>query len=207
LSTFAVSFNVLSVYVKTEKVVVASRNLEPYRKISPSDVKVVELPQKGLHPQSIRNTETLIGSYTMCPLIAGQVVLAGHIMSGPTQPGISAEIPRDGRGIFIPAEASRAVGGLVNTGDKVDVIWSVRGTSYYQSGDSYGAITIMREARVVKVINDQSGEFKGVVIAAPPETCEKIAHYLEAGSMYLSLVPWDVPGNSIPVDAEVWLGK
>ena len=71
LSVFAVSYNLLA-YIRTEKVVVAARYLEPYRQISVSDIKVVELPRKGIHPDSIRKPEELIGNYTVCPLFAGQ---------------------------------------------------------------------------------------------------------------------------------------
>jgi len=207
VSVFAISYRLLSVYVKTEKVVVASRYLEPYQKITVSDVKVVELPQKGIHPDSIRNAEDLIGSYTICPLLAGQIVLAGHVMSSHNHPGISLEIPVEQRAIFIPADASRAVGGLVNPGDRVDLIWSQRGTGFYQPGDYYGAVTVMDQARIVRVVHDNSGEFKGVVIAAPPETCEEITHYLETGSIYLALVPWGMTGNGMHFDSEVWPGK
>ncbi len=204
---FALSYKLLSVYVKTEKVVVASRHLEPYQKISVSDIKVVDLPLKGIHPESIRKPEDLIGNYTICPLFAGQIVLAGHVMSSRSQPGISIEIPVEERAIFVPADASRAVGGLINPGDRVDLIWSARGASVYQPGDLHGAVTVMGRARVVRVIHDKSGEFKGVVIAAPPGTCAEIAHYLETGSIYLALVPWNTAGNGIPVDSEVWPGK
>ena len=170
---FALSYKLLSVYVKTEKVVVASRHLEPYQKISVSDIKVVDLPLKGIHPESIRKPEDLIGNYTICPLFAGQIVLAGHVMSSRSQPGISIEIPVEERAIFVPADASRAVGGLINPGDRVDLIWSARGASVYQPGDLHGAVTVMGRARVVRVIHDKSGEFKGVVIAAPPGTCAR----------------------------------
>lgn len=208
LSTFAVSFNVLSLYIRTEQVVVASRDLEPYRKISSSDLKVVELPEKAIHPLSIRNTENLIGSYTLTQIFTGQVFLSGHVVSAETQPGISTQIPQESRGIFIPAEMSRAVGGLINTGDRVDLIWSRMGTSFYQDDDSCGTITILRGARVVQVITDKSsGDFRGVVVAVLPEVCEKIAHYLETGNVYLSLAPWETLGTSIHIEAEVWPGK
>lgn len=205
LSVFAVSYNLLSAYIKTEKVVVASKYLEPYQKISVSDLKVVELPQKTVHPDSIRSPEMLIGSYTLCPLFPGQIVLAGHVMSAGNQPGIAIEIPSEERAIFVPADASRAVGGLINPGDRVDLIWSQRGTSLYQPGD--GAVTVMDNARVVRVVHDNSGDFRGVVIAAPPDICEAIAGYLETGNIYLVLVPWDAPGDGGTLNTEVWPGK
>ena len=63
----------------------------------------------------------------------------------------------------------------------------------------------MLGARVVQVISDRSsGEFKGVVITALPETCERIAHYLESGNIYLSLIPWGMQGDSVSIEAEVW---
>lgn len=207
-STFALSFNLLSLYIKTEKVVISTGNLEAYKQILPSDVKTIELPRKGLHPESYYDVNALIGSYTMCPLFAGQIVLSGHIMSNGDRPGISVEIPLKERGMFVPSDASKAVGGLINAGDKVDLIWSPKGTNPYQfqNGDFRGAVTVLEKARIVRVVKDQSDAFKGIVVAALPEVCEKIAYYLETGSIYLSVMSWSA-SDSISEGAEVWPGQ
>ncbi len=205
LSGFTLSYNVLSFYVKTEPVVVAACDLEPYHKIVLSDVKVVELPLKSIHARSVRRPQDIAGQFTMAKVFAGQILLDRQLMSSKDQPGLSMEIPLNERGIFIPAETSRAVGGLINPGDRVDLIWSQKGPDFYSEGGTARAKTVMLGARVVHVINDKSsGEFKGVVITALPETCERIAHYLESGNIYLSLISWGVQEDSVSIDAEVW---
>lgn len=205
LSAFTLSYNVLSLYVKTEPVVVAACDLEPYDKISLSDVKVVELPLKSIHARSVRKPEEIAGQFTVVKIFAGQMLLDRHLMSAKHQPGLSMEIPLNQRGIFIPAETSRAVGGLINPGDRVDLIWSQKGPGFYSEDGTARSKTVMLGARVVQVISDRSsGEFKGVVITALPETCERIAHYLESGNIYLSLIPWGMQGDSVSIEAEVW---
>ncbi len=207
ISTFIISYNLLSLYIKTEKIVIANRNLEPYTKITAKDLKIVEIPQKGLHPDRIHNIDVLVGSYNVAPLIAGQILLTGHFLPSDAQPGISNEITGNERGMFIPVGIDHAVGGLINEGDKVDLIWSLRGTNLYQTDKSYTGITVLNEAKVIKVVNSRSDEFKGIVIAVTPKTCEKLAYYLEIGNMYLAIVPWTADNTTIDEGAEVWLSQ
>jgi Flp pilus assembly protein CpaB len=187
--------------------VVAVRDLDPYQMISVSDVKVVEFPLKSVHAQSIQSVKDILGQYAISRVFAGQMLLNRHLISSKVQPGISMEIPLEARGIFIPAEASRAVGGLINPGDRVDLIWSLKGASSYPEGGFAGSRTVVLGARVIQVIRDKpSGEFKGVIIAALPQTCERLAYYLETGSIYVALVPWGMQ-DSATIEAEVWPGK
>ena len=91
---------------------VAVRDLDPYQMISVSDVKVVEFPLKSVHAQSIQSVKDILGQYAVSRVFAGQMLLNRHLISSKVQP-IFMEIPLEA-GIFIPAEASRAVGGLIN---------------------------------------------------------------------------------------------
>ena len=205
LSGFALSYNLLSAYIKTEFVVVASSDLEPYSKILPSSIKIVELPLKSVHPQAYGKAEDVAGQYTSCKIFAGQALTERHVVSSKYPIGISMEIPIIERGIFIPADVSKAVGGLINPGDKVDVIWTPKGASHYSGESGVASKTVVPNAKVSKVITDRSsGDFRGVVITAFPEICERIAYYIESGSIYLSLVPWEARGGITQADAEVW---
>jgi len=211
VSTMILSLSLLSAYIKTEPAVIAVRDLRPYEQISLNDIKVVQMPVKAIPASGIRKAEDLMGAYTLSKICAGQMFLAGHIVSSDQEVGISAALPRELRAIFLPANAQRAVGGLIKPGDKIDVICARKGLGYFENGNFRGAVTVLRSARVVDVVWDESSkEFQGVVIMASAAACESIAYHLESGNIYLSLVSrfCDEPERKPEeIEAEVWPGQ
>jgi Flp pilus assembly protein CpaB len=205
LSAFLLSYNAFSLYIKTEKVVVSVRDLDPYHKISRADVRLVECPAAGVHERCLRTLDDAVGKYTVSRVFQGEMLLDAHIISGQHRPGISMEIQPEERCIFVPAEYERAVGGKINPGDLVDLIWARKNATRLEDLGSQGALTLITSARVIEtVIDESSGEFRGVVIACLPITCEKLAQYIESGSIYLCLAPWAANERYSLTDAEVW---
>ena len=84
LSAFTLSYNVLSLYVKTEPVVVAACDLEPYHKISLSDVKVSRTSLKSIHARSVRKPEEIAGQFTVVKSLQGKCSWTGNLMSAKT---------------------------------------------------------------------------------------------------------------------------
>lgn len=205
LSAFLLSYNALSFYLKTEKVVVTVHDMKPYQKISRSDLKMIDCPVGAIHRRCVRNIEEAVGSYTASPVFAGEMLLDMHLISAKNQPGISWEIGSEERGIFIPAQLERAVGGKISSGDLVDLIWTRKSAGHYEEYEPVGAITVLTNARVLETVSDDSsGELRGIVIAVSPIICEKLAHYIETGTIYVCLVPWSMNDHLLPTEAEVW---
>ena len=205
LSAFLLSYSAFCVCIKTENVVVPARNLEPYHKISRSDVRIIEIPAGAVHERCLHKVEDAVGKYTVSRVFQGEMLLDGHLISGERRPGISMEIGLEERCIFVPAEYQRAVGGNINPGDLVDLVWVGKSAAHSEDYGSVHALTVLSNARVIETVTDESsGEFRGVVIACLPITCEKLAQCIESGSIYLCLVPWSTDEHDSPIDAEVW---
>ena len=176
----------ISNFVKTKPVVVAARDLIPYEKIRPSDVKVVELPVKAIHPASLR-LEEVVGGFSAAYLVAGQQILKGHVRYGANEAGLSFDLPSGWRGMFIPVAPEKCMGGDLRVGERIDVIFCQK--AGYSSYEGRG-VTVLRNVMVLGVSRTQdTGEFSGVTVLLSPGACEILAGCLESGTVYVSLVP------------------
>lgn len=180
--------SILSGFVKTAEVVIAKRDVEAYKRISPSDIKLVQMPVMAVSSNNYSSVEEVVGLYTKTRLVAGQMLLKGHMS---TEQGRMADnLPYGLRAIFLPSSQMRAMGGLVKSGDVVDVIWARKGVQGYVDHQFVPAATVLTNAPVIEVIYDSNMvEIRGIVILANPNACEGLAYYLENGSVYLTLVP------------------
>ena len=204
-SAFALSLSVVSSYVKSEPVVVALKDLEPYRRIVAGDVAMREMPVKAVPRGCLKKVSDAVGCHTRSRLVAGQIVMGGHVAGDRAEAGLSYDLPVDRRGIFLPVPAGKAVGGALKQGERVDLI--VVDKRFGSSGSpADGAATAVKGLHVLDVVREpSSGEFLGVVVLVLPRECELIARHLEEGSVYLSLVP-----RLAPVDeqrTEVWRSR
>jgi Flp pilus assembly protein CpaB len=189
VSAFLLSLSVVSSYVKSESVVVALRDLEPYRRIAAGDVALRDVPVKAVPRGCLKRLSDAVGCCTRSRILSGQIVMSGHVAGDRAEAGLSYDLPADHRGIFLPVPASRAVGGVVKQGERVDLIVAARGLAAF-GNTTPGAATALKGLRVLDVVKESaSGEFLGVVVLALPHECELIAKHLEEGSVYLSLVP------------------
>lgn len=176
----------VSTYVTTLPVVVAARDLIPYERIGRSDVKVVEMPARAVHPASLA-LDKVIGGFASGYIVAGQQILEGHLWRGPEAAGISFDLPAGWRAMFVPVTLQKCLGGEIRPGERVDVIFCPK-DGYPGSGQ--GAITVLRNVIVLGVKEAVGGsEFGGIIVRLSPEACEILAMCLERGSVYLSLVP------------------
>ncbi|MBE3519154.1 MAG: hypothetical protein IMW97_02500 [Firmicutes bacterium] len=186
LSAALFSGMTVSNYVKTKPVVVAARDLVPHEKIRRSDVKLVQMPVKAVHPASLP-LEQVVGGFSATYLVAGQQVLKGHVRFGINEAGLSFDLPSGWRGMFIPVTPERCLGGEVRAGEKIDVIFCPKAS--YSQPERRG-VTVLRDVVVLEVKRAKdTGEFAGVMALLSPEACEILAGCLESGNVYVSLVP------------------
>lgn len=176
----------VSNYVKTKPVVVAARDLVPHQKIRRSDVKLVQMPVKAIHPASLP-LEQVVGGFSATYVVAGQQLLTGHVRFGVNEAGLSFDLPSGWRGMFIPVAPERCLCGDVRAGEKIDVIFYPK--AGYSQLERRG-VTVLRNVTVLEVKKTQdTGEFAGVMVLLSPEACELLAGCLESGNVYISLVP------------------
>lgn len=185
LAAFVLSFRLLSLYVVTSPVLVTTRGVDGYHRVTSADIKTVYLPVGGIPVNALTALEQAVGHYTRMPLVKGQVIQLDHVSNEKEEIGLSAELPPETRGMFIPASAAHAVGGLLRRGEKVDVICASK-------GPAYGQTIVFRDVCVVEVVRDQSSqEFRGALVLLSPAECELVASSLDSSNVYLSLVPRD----------------
>jgi len=184
-TSFLLSYRLLGLYVVRRPVLVATRDVEAYTCLKASDIKLAYIPSGGVPADALTSVEQAVGSYSRMPLLKGQIVQSGHVSSRKEEIGLSADLPPETRGMFIPASAARAVGGLLKKGEKVDLICAAK-------GPAYGQTMVFRDVRVLEVVRDESSrEFQGALVLLSPAECELVASSLENCNVYLSLVPRD----------------
>lgn len=200
---FASSYQLLSAYTVTRQVVVARRDIEVYHQIAPDDVALREFPVRAIPPGCFQRVDEVVGSCARSRLVSGQIILGGHVLRGRGEIGFSMDLPEGSRAVFIPAGPSRAIGGLVKKGERVDVIFAARAGNAASAVPS-AAQTILRAARVLEVVRDTaSKEVTGVLVMVSSSDCELVARCMEIGDLYLALVPAESSGPG----QEVWRGK
>ncbi len=162
----------------------ATRDIQPFEKLEVAHVRITDMPMKAVHPSSLVKVEDILDTYSRTKICKGQVLLAGHIVSGM---GRSADIPPGARLMFVPVSQNRALGGLVNEGERVDFIYALKPSTY--GGGGALATTVLRDVLVVCVLKDPKGDMQGLLVQAAPDECELLAGYLESGSVYATLTP------------------
>ncbi len=197
ICAFSLSYSLLSGHVQVSQVVVAARDQEPYHALTPADVILMEIPVKGVPKGALSSVADAVGQYTRSRLVAGQMVMAGHVIRNAKEVGLSYDLPAESRGMFLPVPASRAVGGRIREGERVDVIVAEKNAVSY-GRESSPAFTAVSGLLVYEVVKDErSEEFFGVVVLALPQDCERLATYLEDADLYLVLVPKTLPADAL----------
>lgn len=203
VSAMILSYAALSPYMKSCPVVVACRDVDAYAVISAGDLSILQLPVKAVPSACFDRPGDVVGSFARSKIVAGQMIMPGHIAPSAAIAGLSYDLPAGSRAFFLPLPEGRALGGILREGEKVDVICAAKAASTWASSGEAAAFTALKDLTVVKVVREQAtGEFLGVVVYAAPSECETIARYLESASLYLSLAPRLVAAAG--VHPEVW---
>lgn len=206
ISAAAISHAAISPYVVTSPVVVAAREIHEHERIEPKDLRVVNYPRKAVPKDHFAEPGPLQGAYALTRILAGQVVMSGHVARGKGEIGLSVDLEPDMRCVFVPAGEERAVGGFIKRGEKVDVVFTPRGVTYAATLGGGQASLIVRSLLVVEVCREpSSGAFAGVVVLAKRAEAEAIAGGIETCAVSLLLSPKEsFPVESAP-KTEAWL--
>ncbi len=177
------SYRLIATFVGTAPVVVAARDIDAYRMVNASDLRLTDLPVRAVPKGSFSSPKEVVGTYSLSRLCEGQVVLKPHVSRETKEVGFSLALSSETRGFFVPASASRGIGGMLKRGEQVDVIC-------VQRGAFAGEPLVIPNVQVVEVVKDSSSaEFLGALVVLSPWECELLASSMETGSLYLALVP------------------
>lgn len=150
------SFVLLHQYVKSiikpEKVVIAARDIKTGETFKKEDLKVVEIPGKGVIPEIIREPSELLGQQAAYPLKAGQQICSTALRTANDKLALRP----DQRAVAIKATLTNALGGRLDKGARVDVFvrWQDKSSGLVYSQP------LLTDITVLGVLDEQGRDFE-----------------------------------------------
>lgn len=104
-------------------VVVTTKQIAKQTTLTADMLRLQKIPVEAVHPDAARNINTVVGKITDGMLERGEAVLQSKlILSGGKTGGFSYRIPDGMRAITIKVDSVSGAGGLIKTGDHVDIL-------------------------------------------------------------------------------------
>lgn len=177
-------------------VVVAARDIDAYSNLGAASARVESMPAAGLPDDALRSLQEIDGKYARTAILAGAPIRKANLASAAGKGLLGSQLTDlkqpDLRAFAVPYASDTAVGGRIVSGDRVDIIAAVRIDS--SSGSLSVAKTIAAGVQVLDVTqgDTSAGDAKRtVVVAVSPAQAEDIAYALVAGTVRLSLNPYN----------------
>lgn len=185
-------------------VVVAARDIARGTKITKAMVKAAKVREAALQPRVISSPSAAIGKVAIADIVAGEQISRTKLMSGPLRParpaavsggGMAKNIPAGKRAFTIAIDAISAAGGMVNSGDYVDVIGMFPYSS--QGGTIQNASATLFQNILVLAVGGQSQPGRAkvktrvstVTLALTPQQVELLNLAQDSGKLRLVLRP------------------
>jgi pilus assembly protein CpaB len=103
------------------RVFVASRDIPARALLTGAYVEAVKRPVKGLDPDAVTDRRQIAGRYSLITIPAGSVITKSKIGIAAAQ-ALPARLPIGMRAVSISIDRVKGVAGLIQPGDRVDVI-------------------------------------------------------------------------------------
>jgi pilus assembly protein CpaB len=115
--------------IETRQVVIANHDIPTHMKITPEMLTIVKRPVTEIEPGAIADPHQAIGDVSLIAIPANSTVTDTKI-GQPASVGLTGRLKRGMRAVTIPVDAIKSLNGLIQPGDRVDVLASVaRGSS------------------------------------------------------------------------------
>ena len=174
---------------------VTTTNVPSYSKLTAEVVKLEEWPKDKVPRDALRSLEEFEDRSPRIPLFVGEPIVLSKLAS--TESQIASErIPEGHQVLAVKVDKESALGGLVNPGDKVDVLVFIHARSGGTETIKTGTRTILRNITVFAV-NDQmsrdpgtegnSIDAKTVSLLVLPEQSERLLLAKQLGTISLAL--------------------
>lgn len=166
-------------------VVVATRSLHAPLKVEPDMVSVVPVPAAAVHPEAVTDPASVVGRVLRRDVEAGEPLLATDVAPGEGA-GLSLYLGGQQQAFFIPTRLEQGLGGAVEPGDRIDVI--------FVGGEGPGAVarTLLENLPVLQVRDEEGRRWEegrplGVLVGVTPAEAERLAYALTYGRVFLAL--------------------
>lgn len=178
---------------ETRATVVANMDLPIGTKLDESHLRVVELPLNAIPDNSFTRVEDVLINppvTVMTPISESEMVMPPRLSTGILYRGITGRITEGKRGISIPVNAVRGVGGFVLPGDRVDVLHT---TSIGRRDNQPVTRTLLQDLTVLAIDQTNAEDFAEptlvnvVTMLATQEEAKTLTLALEVGTLTLTL--------------------
>lgn len=185
------AYSYLSGLEQRVAVVVAARDLQRWEWIAPADVVVRLLHPDAVHADSIRTPAQVVGRQVTQAILQGEQVRGARTDLSPGLCQVYGLGPAQ-RAMFIPGGFQRCAGGVLRTGDLVDLVCVIA------NRDEPIAYRLATGLEVLEVRDDRGRAWSGqddrqmvggVLLAVSDGEAEAIALAISCGHVYLLLSP------------------
>ena len=106
----------------TERVVVAKKDIPARTVVSEDMLAYQNMPKGARHPEALSSMGPFVGKAVKQSLTAGEQVLTTKFLQDRKESGLAYAIPEGRRALSVKVDEYNAAGGLIATGDRVDVL-------------------------------------------------------------------------------------
>lgn len=179
--------------IQTAKIFVATTEVGPGEKLDAQNVKLEEWPKDRVPEGAIFELEQLEGNFTRARLYAGEPIMAAKLMDSNIRGSEAITIPEGYRVVAVPVTVDSAVAGMLQPGDRVDILVFLRKSSEIPET---GTRTLLRDVNVFGIdgttdrsidADGQARNLRNVALLLKPNQTEMVLLGKELGSLFLSL--------------------
>jgi pilus assembly protein CpaB len=181
--------------------------------------EIIEVPETAVVGGAVTSIDQLRDKHNSVAVLAGEQIPVARITG--EVPGGALSIPDGMQAITVSLDAPRGVAGAINTGDQVAIYSTFRdvpvGTSTSSTGRRSASDTVtavlVPSAQILAVYRPISGSVVGsddagqqaeqlpgslaVTLALTPEDSQHFVFSMEAGTVWLGLLPPDASGEPL----------
>jgi pilus assembly protein CpaB len=110
--------------VELKPIVIANRDIPARLKITPDMLTKTTRPANEVEPQALSDPKQAEGDIALITIPQGSTLTASKV-GQPAEVGLTARLKPGMRAITIPVDRVKAVAGLIQSGDRVDILASV----------------------------------------------------------------------------------
>ena len=178
---------------ETTKIFVAITDVGVGQKLDAQNVKLEEWPKDRVPDGAITKLEQLEDRFTRTRLYSGEPIMAAKLLDSGIRGSESITIPKGFRVVSVPVTVDKAVSGLLQPGDRVDLLVFLRKSAEIPMT---GTRTLLRNINVFGVdgttersIDDEgkARNIKTVSLLVTPKQAETVMLGKELGTLFISL--------------------
>jgi pilus assembly protein CpaB len=200
------------VQVVVSKVDVAART-DLDQLIKDDQFRTIEVPESVVVDGAVTSIDQLAGKSNSVPILAGEQIPVARVSGN--VPGGAVGIPEGFQALNVSLDASRAVAGVLAPGDHVTLYGTYSDFTDIKTDEKLPTITtvLVPTVEVLAVYRPVSSSVVGgdeegaqqagvgsvsVTLALTPQDAQKFVFTVEAGRVWLGLLPPDETGENLP---------